>query len=71
MQVVQGSLMVLNPHAVDPQVYWNGVRIDGVKRLDIQAHPVRARVMMVLENPPEELVVELRDAGIMVSARRI
>lgn len=70
MQVVQGSLMILNPHAADPQVYWNGVLVEGVKRLDVQAHPVRARVMMVLENPPEELVVEMRDAGIAISARR-
>lgn len=71
MQVVQGSLMILNPHSTEPQVFWNGVLVEGVKRLDIQAHPVRSRVMMVLEGAAEEMVVALRDAGVAVSVRRI
>jgi hypothetical protein len=63
MQSAQGSLTIINAHTADPQVFWNGAKLD-VKRVRVFSDDDDSRVRIVMTASP--VAAEMRAAGIVV-----
>ena len=63
MEVAQGSLVIMNPHT-SVQVFWNGKKVEGVKRVRILSDEDTDKVKIIMA--PSELADEMRAAGINV-----
>lgn len=66
MVSAQGSLTLLNPHTDDPQVFWNGKRVEGVKRIHIHNDEDESRVKLVVSGTDDETYAQMIVAGINV-----
>lgn len=64
MQTAQGSLVILNPHTQDKQVFWNGSLVPDVKSVKIDNDNDTNRVVIVLAEHPE--ILEMQSAGITI-----
>lgn len=60
----QGALTILNAHTESPTVYWNGVKVDGVKALTVNSLVGQHRVVLTLTEDPS--IVEMQAAGILI-----
>ena len=64
MQTVQGSLTILNPHATDAKVFWNGVEVV-VQGISItNDDTTKAQVILTIAEDP--ILAELKAAGIII-----
>ena len=64
MQSAQGSLTIINPHAANPQVFWNGIKVEGVQRVRVLSDDDDNRVRIVMT--ANTVAAEMRAAGINV-----
>ena len=64
MQTVQGSLTILNPHAPDAKVFWNGVEVvvQGISVTNDDT--TKAQVILTVAEDP--ILAELKAAGIVI-----
>jgi hypothetical protein len=64
MQTTTGSLTLLNAHTDTPQVFWNGIKIEGVKAINIANETAAKRVSLTLAEDP--VLAEMQAAGIII-----
>jgi hypothetical protein len=64
MQSAQGSLTIINPHTSNPQVFWNGIKVEGVQRVRVLSDDDDNRVRIVMT--ANTVAAEMRAAGINV-----
>lgn len=64
VQAISGALTILNAHTESPGVYWNGVKVEGVKALTVDNSTGHHRVVLTLTEDPS--IVEMQAAGILV-----
>lgn len=68
MNSAQGSLTLLNAHTGAPQVFWDGVRVEHVKRIYVHSDEDESRVKIVVtEDSP--LVASMVASGINVKVQ--
>lgn len=64
MQTAQGSLTILNPHAPDAKVFWNGVEV-AVHGISVSNDDVsKAQVILTVAEDP--MLAEMKTAGIVI-----
>lgn len=65
MQVTQGSLVIINANSKQPQVMWNGVKVNGLVDLKVNFNK---KVILKLkeENLQDSVVLQIVAAGISV-----
>jgi hypothetical protein len=66
MQTAQGSLVLLNLHTEQPEVFWNGRLVEGVQRIHSHHDEDEHRVKLVVKGNQDALYVEMVDAGIQI-----
>ena len=64
MNTVQGSLTIINPHAPDAKVYWNGQEVS-VTGISVQNDDV-AKALVTLTVAEDPILAELKAAGIRI-----
>lgn len=66
MQTAQGSLTIINPHTLTPEVYWNGRLVSGVKRIHVHSDEDESRVKLVVNGNDDETYAQMIVAGVHV-----
>lgn len=66
MQTAQGSLTLLNPHTDEPQVFWNGRKVEGIKRIHIHNDEDESRVKLVVNGTDDETYAQMIVGGVNV-----
>jgi hypothetical protein len=66
MRIEFSNLTVLNPNTAVPQVFWNGIQINGVRRVRILSDEDTQRVKIVVSGTQSDLYAEMRAADIVV-----
>ncbi len=66
MQTVNGSLTLLNIHTREPQVFWNGLKVDGVVRIHAHHDEDESRVKLYVSGASDTVVDSMLAAGINV-----
>ena len=64
MNTIQGSLTIINPHAPDAKVFWNGQEVS-VTGISIQNDDV-AKSLVTLTVAEDPILAELKAAGIRI-----
>lgn len=64
MQTAQGSLTILNPHAPDAKVFWNGVEVTVSAIAINNDDTTKAQVILYVSEDP--ILAEMRAAGIVI-----
>ena len=64
MNTIQGSLTIINPHAPDAKVYWNGQEVS-VTGISVQNDDV-AKALVTLTVAEDPILAELKAAGIRI-----
>ncbi len=69
-----GSLVIVNANTLTPEIYWNGVKLTGISRLDIEheysneAGEVKFRLSPDTNVTPE-MIVNMQSAGIKIKVK--
>lgn len=63
MQTTTGSLTILNAHT-EPQVFWNGVKVEGITAISVTNSSTTQRVVLTL--PEDPTLAEMQAAGITI-----
>lgn len=71
MKTAQGNLVVLNAHTQQPEVFWNGQKIDGVERIHINADEDGGVVKLVVVGDQDQLYSEMVASGVTVKKGRV
>lgn len=66
MIAAQGSLTLLNVHTDEPQVFWNGQRVDGVQRIHVHNDEDEHRVKLVISGGDDAVIASLLASGVQV-----
>jgi hypothetical protein len=65
MQTTTGSLTLLNAHTEAPQVFWNGIKVEGIKAISVTNFSGGVnRVTLTL--PEDPILAEMQAAGITI-----
>jgi hypothetical protein len=64
MQATTGSLTLLNAHTAEPQVYWNGAKVEGIKAINVINSAGTSKVVLTL--PEDPVLAEMQAAGIII-----
>ena len=57
---------MLNLHTSSPEVFWNGVKVEGVKRVHVHNDEDDHRVKLVVSGTQDQLYAEMIVGGIHV-----
>lgn len=66
MQTSQGSLTIVNAHTETPNIFWNGIKIDGVIRLHVHNDEEDHRVKLVVSGNQDLIYAEMAEVGIAI-----
>lgn len=66
MQTTQGSLVIIGANTAEPQVFWNGVPVQGVVGIHIDNERVKQQRTVTLRLKEDPAIVEMRAAGINI-----
>lgn len=64
MQAAQGSLVLIGLNTSTPQVFWNGVQVQGVIGINVSNNADTQRVLLTISEDP--MIAELKAAGVIV-----
>ena len=64
MQTTQGNLVLIGMNTPSPQVFWNGVQVQGVTGINVSNNTDTQRVLLTLTEDP--IIAELKAAGIII-----
>lgn len=64
MQTTQGSLVMVGLNTTSPQVFWNGVKLEGIVGIKVDNTSTDQKVVLKMRD--SNIVSELRDAGIVI-----
>ena len=64
MQTTQGNLVLIGMNTPSPQVFWNGVQVQGVTGINVSNNTDAQRVLLALTEDP--IIAELKAAGIII-----
>lgn len=66
MQATQGSLVLIGLNTPTPQVFWNGVLVQGVQRIRTEWEADESRVKLIVDGDDDATYLAMADAGIIV-----
>lgn len=64
IQATQGSLVMVGLNTPEAQVFWNGVKVEGIKGIAVANGAGLSRVTLTL--PEDPILAEMQAAGIVI-----
>lgn len=71
MNTSQGSLTIINAHTTTPQVFWNGVVLDGIKDIHVENNKGKSKVVISIRGIQTDTYTDMKSSGIVIKRLQV